>query len=86
MNEIVNKLHTIFAEDLDLEPPSADTDLLATGLLDSMSLVELLVRLETVFGLKIPVSELDFDTFRTISDIAAFVAERGPQLAQFIGL
>ncbi|MGH8596049.1 MAG: acyl carrier protein [Gammaproteobacteria bacterium] len=85
MNEIKAKIHRIFADDLDLEA-SADTDLLATGLLDSMSLVELLVRLETVFGLKIPVADLDFDSFRTISDIATFVAERGPQLAQLIGV
>lgn len=74
MNEIITKLHTIFANDLDIEVPDAETDLLATGLLDSMTLVDLLMRLETVFDMKIPVADLEIDNFRTIASIAAFVA------------
>lgn len=74
MNEIITKLHTIFADDLDIEVPDAETDLLTTGLLDSMTLVDLLMRLETVFDMKIPVADLEIDNFRTIASIAAFVA------------
>jgi acyl carrier protein len=74
LNEIITKLHTIFADDLDIEVPDAETDLLTTGLLDSMTLVDLLMRLETVFDMKIPVADLEIDNFRTIASIAAFVA------------
>jgi acyl carrier protein len=74
VNEIITKLHTIFANDLDIEVPDAETDLLTTGLLDSMTLVDLLMRLETVFDMKIPVADLEIDNFRTIASIAAFVA------------
>jgi acyl carrier protein len=46
-----HKLTELFAKKLNLEVSSVDTDLVGTGLLDSLALVELLAQLEETFGL-----------------------------------
>lgn len=66
----------LFAEALSLEIPSPETDLFDTGLLDSLSFVELLSRLEARFGMKVSLEELEIDRFRSVARIAAFVHER----------
>lgn len=66
----------IFAETLSLEVPSPETDLFDSGLLDSLSFVELLARLETRFGTKVSLEDLEIDRFRSVARIAAFVHER----------
>jgi acyl carrier protein len=71
-----DKIQTLFVEQLHLEVPSHETDLLETGLLDSMGLVDLLVHIEKTFGLSIGVEELDFDHFRSVTTIAAMVGVR----------
>jgi acyl carrier protein len=47
-----------------------DTALVSGGLIDSMSLVDLILDLEAAFGMRIPVMEVqpdDFDSVRAIS-------------------
>jgi acyl carrier protein len=70
------RLVTLFADDLKLEVPSVDTDLFESGILDSLSFVELLMRLEHTFGVTTSVEDLEIDTFRSIARIADFVLER----------
>jgi acyl carrier protein len=53
---------------------SPDMDLLESGALDSMALVELLVALEERFGLKLNPSDLDVDSFRSVRSIADLVS------------
>lgn len=67
----------LFADVLSLEVPSPETDLFDTGLLDSLSFVELLARLEKRFGTKVSLEDLEIDHFRSITRIASFVRERG---------
>jgi D-alanine--poly(phosphoribitol) ligase subunit 2 len=49
-------------------------DLVASGILDSMNLVELLVSLEKKFATRISFDDLDLDQFRTVSGIAGFIS------------
>ena len=70
------KLTELFAKKLSLEVPSVDTDLVGTGLLDSLSLVELLAELEESFGVSISTDDLELENFRSIASIAGFVARR----------
>jgi acyl carrier protein len=71
------ELAAVFARDLHIEVPTPETDLLATGRLDSLGMVELLLQLEKRFGLRVDVDEdLDIDYFRTLAAIAAFIAAR----------
>jgi len=64
----------IFADVLKIEVPDHGTDLLATGLLDSLGFVELLVELERRFGVEVAMEALELANFRSVAAIAAFVA------------
>jgi len=66
----------LFLTRLHLEVPSGDTDLFDTGILDSMGFVELLATLEEEFGIRVPLDDVDMDTFRSLTRIAEFVARR----------
>jgi acyl carrier protein len=64
-----HQLAEFFRERLLLEVPSCNTDLLETGILDSLTLIELLVWVEERFGTKIPLEHLELDNFRTLRQI-----------------
>jgi len=70
------KLTELFARKLNLDVPSFETDLVGTGLLDSLALVELLAQLEETFGVPISTDDLELENFRSIDSIAGFVTLR----------
>jgi D-alanine--poly(phosphoribitol) ligase subunit 2 len=70
---VTDRVQRLFAETLNLQVPSPDTDLIEGGLLDSLALVELLFALEREFEVTIALEELDIDSFRSINRIADFV-------------
>lgn len=70
------RIAQLFAERLHTEVPAADTDLFATGVLDSLRFVELLAALEETFGLRVSVEELEIDDFRSVSRIADFLTTK----------
>ena len=63
---------------LQVEVPAYDTDLIDTGLLDSLALVALITELEAAFGFDLPLDEFDLESFRTVERIAAMVAAQQP--------
>jgi acyl carrier protein len=73
---ISERLGALFAESFQIEVPSADTDLLESGILDSLQFVELLSQLEQHFGFRIKLEEIDLDDLRTLARIARLVAAR----------
>lgn len=73
---IYQKLTELFARKLDLEVSSVDTDLVGSGVLDSLALVELLAQLEETFGVTISIEDLELENFRSIASIAGFVVRR----------
>jgi acyl carrier protein len=73
---IRQKLTELFAKKLNLEVSSVDTDLVGTGLLDSLALVELLAQLEEMFGISVSTDDLELVNFRSIASIARFVVQR----------
>ena|SRR5437867_3439609 len=73
---IIARLRALFANDLNIIVPADDVDLIGTGLLDSLALVEVLARVEPEFGVMIEFEELEIESFRSISSIAEFVAAR----------
>ena len=89
-NAIIRRLGALFVESLHIEVPSTDTDLIETGILDSLQLVELLVQLEQRFGFIIKIDEIDLDDLRTLAGIARLVAARtagaASQMAQVFSL
>src|SRR5437016_4170619 len=75
-----DQLIRLFAEQLHVEVPSVATDLIDTGLVDSLTFVEFLAQLEAGFGVRVSLEDLEIDRFRTISSIAGFIAAKTAQL------
>jgi acyl carrier protein len=53
-----------------------DEPLISSGLIDSFHLVDLSLFVEETFGARIDDSELNKDTFDTLSQLAALIQER----------
>jgi len=75
-----DQLIRLFAEQLHVEVPSVATDLIDTGLVDSLTFVEFLAQLEAGFGVRVSLEDLEIHRFRTISRIAGFIAAKTAQL------
>jgi len=75
-NTLAQQISALFSEKLHLQVPSPDTDLIDTGLVDSLSFVEFLAQLEQEFGVHLSLDDLELDRFRTVTSIAAFVASK----------
>lgn len=71
---VTDRVQRLFVETLNTAAPSPEADLIDSGVLDSLALVELLFALEREFGVTIPLEELDIDTFRTVASISELVA------------
>lgn len=70
-----DRIVSVFNQVLAIDVPSFDTDIIAAGLLDSLTLVTLLVELEHQFDVMIPLETIDIERLRTVDSIAAFVEE-----------
>jgi acyl carrier protein len=65
----------ILTRQFKIDPASLESDLIATGMLDSLAIVELALELETRFGVRIALDQLEMDAFRSASSIADFVSQ-----------
>ena len=74
---IVRDLSALFRDKLFIDVPSADTDLIDSGLLDSLQLVQLLLHVERDLGYRIPLDEIDLDDLRSLARLAGVIAARG---------
>jgi methoxymalonate biosynthesis acyl carrier protein len=74
--QLVVEITRFIRETLLVEVASPEDDLLATGVLDSLTLIQLLVHLEEQFSLKISLDELEIDDLRSINSITRLVQSR----------
>ena len=74
-NQIQVELTTLFAK-MGLKVPSSEADLVASGLLDSLAMVDLLVHLEQTYDTQISLEDLDLDNFRSIARITQYLSNR----------
>lgn len=65
----------LIAQKLPAEHISEDADLLEEGILDSVTLVQLIVCLEQRFGVRIELNELEIDDLRSVRSIAGVVTK-----------
>jgi acyl carrier protein len=78
-NEVLHaQFKAFFSEKLSVEISSVDADLIQTGILDSLALVELLVYIEKEFGTEISLDDLEIEDFGSIAKIAEFVDAHSP--------
>ena len=57
-------------------PIERDTELVTTGLLDSMDVVRLVAHLERTLGIMIPDGDIDVDHFDSIAKISSYLEAR----------
>lgn len=74
LSAVTDRVTALFERELQIAPPSADTDLFESSALDSLSFVTLLAGLESEFGVSIPLDAIDLEHFASIDAISRFVA------------
>jgi D-alanine--poly(phosphoribitol) ligase subunit 2 len=80
-NEVLHaQLRAFFSEKLSVEISSVDANLIQTGILDSLALVELLVYIEKEFGTEISLDDIGIEDFYSIAKIAEYVDTHSPVL------
>jgi D-alanine--poly(phosphoribitol) ligase subunit 2 len=70
----VERLHALMLEHLHVNVPSPDVDLLDSGVLDSLQLVDLLLLIEQHFGRRIPIEAIDLDDLRSLGRLAQLLS------------
>ncbi len=79
MTEMISSLSTFIASKILKQPNraiGADEALISTGLIDSFSLMDLALYVEDTFGVRIEDTELNADTFDTLTQLAALIDSR----------
>ena len=71
-SQVIEIIDELFMEDVS---DMMDEDLFDAGVLESMGTVELIVELESRFGIRVPVSEFGRDDWNTANKIVAGVTE-----------
>jgi acyl carrier protein len=74
---LIGEIGALIQDKLGVDARSvAHEDLIASGVLDSLTLIQLLVDLETHFGITIPLQELEIDDVRSVPVLAELVYRR----------
>lgn len=71
--DVEDGVERILVENLGLEVPDRAFDLVESGVLDSLALVDLLARLESDFSVAIPIDDLEFEDLRSVEAISELV-------------
>jgi D-alanine--poly(phosphoribitol) ligase subunit 2 len=74
-DESVQRVEGLMKDVLAITPDGIDQDLLESGLLDSMALIELLYAIEQEFAVELPLEDLDVDRLRSVRGIASYVEQ-----------
>jgi D-alanine--poly(phosphoribitol) ligase subunit 2 len=77
MDQVRGQIEALLVEKLAIRVESDTTDLFQTGILDSMTLVQLVLALEERFGIELPVEQIEAEAFSTVARIAETVAAAG---------
>ena len=78
-DQIISDLEKFIASQILKQPDrkiSADEPLLSSGLIDSFSLMDIALFVEDTFGVRIEDTELNANTFDTLSQLAALITSR----------
>jgi acyl carrier protein len=85
-DDLVGEIRSVLCDHLHVLVDSGDRDLLESGLVDSVGLVELILQLEDRFGISLPMEALELDDFRSLNTIADLIGRLGSNsLAQAVG-
>lgn len=71
--QLAGDIRAVLRDHLTVMVDSPDVDLLETGLIDSIGLVELILQLEDRFGVSLPMDALEIADFRSINTITDLI-------------
>jgi D-alanine--poly(phosphoribitol) ligase subunit 2 len=85
-NELVSLVQSVLRDHLNVVLESPDVNLLESGLVDSVGLVELIVWLEDRLGMSLPMDALEIDDLRSVNTIVSLITSlAGNQLTRAVG-
>jgi acyl carrier protein len=77
-DETAQRVQRLMTDVLAISADDMDEDLIESGLLDSMGLVELLNAIEQEFMVELPLEDLDLELLRSVRGIASYVSMLRP--------
>lgn len=78
-SDLAAELVALIADEVavhDAEPVDTETDLLLTGLVDSLGVVQIVGWLEDRLGITIAPADVTLDHFQTVTRMVSYVSER----------
>jgi D-alanine--poly(phosphoribitol) ligase subunit 2 len=78
---LVVAVRKLLAERLMIQVDAPDLDLIDSGLVDSLGIVELILEIEQRFEVSLPPEEIDIEDIRTLEGLANLVGRRIPPSA-----
>ena len=70
---VSERVQQLFLETLNVQVPSREADLIESGLIDSLALVELLFAIEREFSVSLPLDDLEIENFRSVNRISEVI-------------
>ena len=67
------RVESLLRDQLRITVPDPDTDLLDSGLLDSLALIDMIAAMEKTFDIVVNLMDLDLDDVRTVGSITRLV-------------
>ena len=74
--QLLDRAMHLFERKLGLPVTSPDADLFETGMMDSLTFVNMLLQLEKEFGVRITLENIDLENFRSVAKIAEYLGSR----------
>ncbi len=82
---LLDGIQSVLHDHLHVIVDSPDVDLLESGLVDSIGMVELILHLEERFDVSLPMDALEIDDFRSIRRIADLITRVSTPVARAVG-
>jgi D-alanine--poly(phosphoribitol) ligase subunit 2 len=82
---LLDGIQSVLHDHLHVIVDSPDVDLLESGLVDSIGMVELILHLEERFDVSLPMDALEIDDFRSIRRIADLITRVSTPVARAAG-
>lgn len=77
IDRLGTRLHDLIEREIGIDVEDHETDLLATGLLDSLALLTVITAIEREFACELPLDEFDLDHFRSVDAMAGYLRGLG---------
>ncbi len=69
----LQEVQALLEAELSIQIETPEMDLIESGVLDSLVLVELIMLLDARYGIAVDINELEFDDFRNVQNLCLFI-------------